>query len=402
MKQIIRLVMVAVALTLAAPLLTKAQTPAAGECTDEAKSTMYTEFLNNRKGKTAENPNGDQDVAFAAAKKYMTTCPTDDSAQAQYMKKWIASYEVGSRKAQFLLAYDKKNYPEMMTVGKQVLADDSNYVRGYILLGNIGYLASTGGNTSLNNESGTYAKQAIALLESGKTPDDWRPFANKEDALSWLNLSLGYMVKGNAPNDAIPYFLKAVRLESPLKKNPAPYYFIAESYEGLYAKEEAAYKEKYLGKPETTESKLAQENINQLIDRVIDAYARAVAASTETDAKTQAKKKEWMDRLTELYKYRNKSETGLTELVAGIMAKPLPDLPKPITTLPTPPASGTATPGSVPAAPANGSATTAPPAKSGSVSTTPAATSPAKATPAPTPTATPAKPKPKANHARRP
>jgi type II secretory pathway pseudopilin PulG len=399
MKQIIRLVMVAVVLALAAPLLTQAQTAAAGECTDEAKSAMYTEFISNRKGKTAENPNGNEDTAYAAAKKYMVTCPTDDSPQAQYMKKWIASYEVGARKAQFLSAYDKKNYPEMMTVGKQVLADDPNYVRATILLGYIGYLASLGNNTSLNNESVTYAKQAIALLESGKTPDDWRPFVNKEDALARLNVSLGFIQKASAPNDAIPYFIKAAGLESPLKKNPGVYYFIAESYEAIYAKEEAAYKEKYLGKAETTESKLAQENINQLIDRVIDAYARAVATSTGTDDTTKAKKKEWMDRLTELYKYRNKSETGVTELVAGIMAKPLPDLPKPITTLPTPPATGTATPSSAPAAPATGSTTTAPPAKAGAGSTPPVAPAAAK----PTPThAQAAKPKPKANHARRP
>ena len=136
MKHITRLVMVAALLALALPILAQAQTAAAGECTDEAKNALYTEFLNNRKGKTAENPNGDQDVAFTAAKKYVATCPTDESDQAKYMKKWIASYEVGSRKAQFLLAYDKKNYPEMMTVGKQVLADDPNYVRGYILLSN--------------------------------------------------------------------------------------------------------------------------------------------------------------------------------------------------------------------------------------------------------------------------
>jgi hypothetical protein len=380
MKHIIRLVMVAALFALALPTLAQtpaaqpaqpAQAAAAGTCTDEAKNALYTEFLNNRKGKTAENPTGDQDVAFTAAKKYMTTCPTDDSAQAQYMKKWIASYEVGSRKAQFLAAYDKKAYPEMLTVGKQVLSDDPNYFRANILLGYIGYLASLNKNTSLNAESATYAKQAIAGLESGKTPDDWRPFVNKEDALAWLNYSLGFMLKDSSPNEAIPFFMKAAKVESQLKKTPAPYFFIAEGYEAIYAKHEADYTAKYKDKPETPESKLASENINQLIDRVIDAYARAVALSTATDAATQQKKKEWMDRLTELYKYRNKSETGLNELVAGILAKPIPDLPQPITTLPAAPTGAT-----VPAAPATGNGVN-PPAKPGTVSPTPAKTTPA-------------------------
>jgi len=397
MKQTIRLIILAAMLAVALPFVSQAQTApaaAAGDCTDEVKAALYTEFLNNRKGKDQDHPNGDQDVAYAAAKKYMAACPTDDSAQAQYMKKWMASYEVGSRKAQFLLDYDQKKYAQMMTDGKAVLVDDPNYVRGYVLLGYIGYLSSLANNSALNGESANYAKQAISMLESGKTPDDWRPFVDKADALAWLNYSLGFMMKENAPNDAIPYFMKAAGLESPLKKSPLPYFFIAEGYEALYAKQEAAYKEKYLGKTETPESKLAQENINQLIDRVIDAYARSVALSTGTDAKAQQKKKEWLERLTELYKYRNKSDAGLNEMVAGIMSKPLPPLPTPITTLPTPP-------------PSTGTTTT-PPATTGGTVPAPTAATPApvnKTSTAPKPT-TPAttqaaKPKPKANHSRR-
>ncbi|MDX6611545.1 MAG: hypothetical protein QOD75_731 [Blastocatellia bacterium] len=397
MKQTIKLIIFATMLAVLLPLMSQAQTTpaaAAGECTDEVKSALYTEFLNNRKGKDQDHPNGDQDVAYNAAKKYMAACPADDSAQAQYMKKWMASYEVGSRKASFLLDYDQKKYAQMMTDGKAVLVDDPNYVRGYVLLGYIGYLASLANNSALNAESATYAKQAISMLETGKTPDDWRPFVDKGDALAWLNYSLGFMMKENSPNDAIPYFMKAAALESPLKKSPLPYFFIAEGYEALYAKQEAAYKEKYLGKTETPESKLAQENINQLIDRVIDAYARSVALSTGTDAKAQQKKKEWLERLTELYKYRNKSEAGLNELVAGIMSKPLPPLPTPITTLPTPP-------------PATGTTTT-PPATTGGTVPAPTAGNPApvnktSTAPKPTPPATTqaAKPKPKANHSRR-
>jgi len=392
MKQTIRLVILAAMLALTLPVMAQAQTPAAaaGGCTDDVKAALYTEFLNNRKGKDAEHPQGDQDVAYNAAKKYMAACPTDDSDQAKYMKKWMASYEEGDRKARFLAAYDKKEYASMMAAGKAVLADDPNYTRGYVLLGYIGYLATLAQNTSLNAESANYAKQAIAMLESGKTPDDWRPFVNKEDALAWLDYSLGYMLKDTSPNDAIAYFMKAAKIESDLKKKPAPYFYIAEGYEALYAKQEADYKEKYLGKAETPESKLASENINQLIDRVIDAYARAVALSTASDAKTQEKKKEWMARLTELYKFRNKSEAGVNELVAGILSKPLPDLPKPITTLPTPPATGATTPATSPAATpgATGAAPSATPAQPVNKATTPATT---QAT----------KPKPKANHSRR-
>ena len=394
MKQTIKLVIIAAMLALTLPVMAQGQTAAAsGTCTDDAKNALYNEFLFNRKGKTPEAPNGDQDVAYNAAKKYMAACPTDDSEQAKYMKKWMASYEVGDRKARFLAAYDSKDYATMMTTGKAVLADDPNYTRGYVLLGYIGYLATLAKNTSLNAESANYAKQAIAMIESGKTPDDWRPFVNKEDTLAWLNYSLGFMVKDTSPNDAISYFMKAAKIESALKKNPAPYFFIAEGYETLYAKQEADYTRMYKDKPETPESKLAAENINQLIDRVIDAYARAVALSTASDASTQDKKKEWMARLTELYKYRTKTDgAGVNEMVAGILAKPLPEMPKPITSLPTP-ATGATTPagGTAPSV----TPTTTPPAKPAAATTTPA---PKPTAPAPTQAA---KPKPKSNHRRR-
>ncbi len=401
MKQTIRLVILAAMLAVGLPALTKAQTGtgSAGECTEENKAKLYTQYYENRKDH--------QDVAYDAAKKYLAACPDlpADDVYGKTLKKFIGLYEAATRKAQFLEAYDKKNYADVMTLGKQVLTDDPAYVRANILMGYVGYLASLGGNTSLNADSANYAKQAIGLLEAGKTPDDWRPFLNKDDALAWLNYSLGYTYLKTSPSDAIPYFLKAARMESSLKKNPATYYFIAVAYEtGPYAKLSDEYNAKFKGQTESPESKLAQANINQVVDRAIDAYARAVALSTATDAKTQQTKKEWMDRLTELYKYRNKSETGLNELVAGILSKPLPDVPMPLTTLPTPPATGATAPVTPPpAGTQSGTATATPPAptKPGAISTTPAKTTTAPKTTTPSTSQT-TKPKPKANHRRRP
>ena len=65
-----------------------------------------------------------------------------------------------------------------------------------------------------------------------------------------------------------------------------------------------------------------------------------------------------MDDLTGLYKFRNKNatEANVTELVTGVMEKPIPDLPTPITSLPA--ATPGATPATTPAANGNGAATT--------------------------------------------
>src|SRR5712691_10408064 len=109
--------------------------------------------------------------------------------------------------------------------------------------------------------------------------------------------------------------------------------------DGPRAKLTEEYKAKYT--VESPESKLALANINQMTDRQIDAMARAAALATNA-----ADKKTVMDALTDLYKDRNnKSDAGLNELVAGILAKPLPEFPTPLTSLPTP-ASTPATSGS--------------------------------------------------------
>lgn len=345
MKQPIKLLMLAAMLTFLFPIAMEAQAPAAatGSCTDEAKNALYTKFLANRKGKTAETPAGDQEVAYNTTREYKTLCPADESAQAKYMAKWGASYEVAARKSQFLSAYDKKSYAEMVTLGKQVLADEPDYVRGYVLLGIVGYLASASGNNSLNAESLPFARKAIELLEAGKTPDEWKPYAGKDDALAWLNYSIGHALKAS-PVEALPYLLKAARTEGDFKKNPLTFIGIAQAYEnGYYAKQEAAYAG-HIGKPESPEQQLALQNIYQTVDRIVDAYARAIALAG-AEPKFQQAKATWVQAATDLYKFRNKdSDAGLSELLSGVLQKPLPEIPTPIAPVPTAPATPAASP----------------------------------------------------------
>lgn len=65
--------------------------------------------------------------------------------------------------------------------------------------------------------------------------------------------------------------------------------------------------------------------IDLTADRVIDAYARAVAVCG-TDAGCQAKKAEWTQKLTGFYKSRhNGSDAGLEEFIRGVLRSPLPE-----------------------------------------------------------------------------
>ena len=63
------------------------------------------------------------------------------------------------------------------------------------------------------------------------------------------------------------------------------------------------------------------------MDRIIDAYARAIA-SAGTDPKTEQSRKEWLTQMTNYYKFRHGgSDAGLDEFIKSALQKPVP--PKP-------------------------------------------------------------------------
>ncbi len=357
------------------------------QCTQENKDAWYAAFRESFKT--------DPVKAYDSAKKYLTACSAEDTQITQYLKKWVGAYDKENRKVLLpQLLYKEKKYPEAFTLGKEILTDEPENLTVLIDLGYGGYLAATAKNNSFKADAINYAKKALQLIDSGKTVDNWYPFGNKNEALAYLNYSIGALTLPQDPSSALSYLIKAAQFESDLKKLPFFYAYIAGAYEnGPYAKLSEAYKQ-YANKDETPESKLALANINQVVDRMIDAYARAVATAG-SDPKFQAAKPEWVESLAQWYKYRHdKSDAGMNELVASILTKPLPPEPTPLTSLPP-----SATPAATPAS-GNGS----PGANSGSGTNT---NLPASSTQPASKTTTPASPnktgvpiKPRSNHPR--
>ena len=338
MKRTIKLLVLAATFTVfAAPAL--AQTK---ECNEENKGVWYGTFLKNFKGDPAQ-----QKIAYDAAKTYLTSCPADAADKAaEYMQnKFVVPYEkmsaATSLKTQFEEAFTKKNYADQIRLGKEVVAVEPDNTAAYIIMGTAGL-----GDPAMLNDSSQYAKKAIEMLEAGKP---FAPLGSKDQALAYLNYELGKAALKATPADAIPYLLKAARLESELKKNPQLYVDLGNAYgEGPIATQSEEYRTKYANATESPESKLAIENLNQFIDRQIDAFARATALTTNP-----AGKKALMELLTGLYKDRNKSDDGVNELLTKILATPIPDIPTPLTALPTPPPTPTpsATPTPTPTKP---------------------------------------------------
>ena len=173
-----------------------------------------------------------------------------------------------------------------------------------------------------------YARKAIQQIEAGKAPAEWAPFKGKDDTLAYLHYAVGFMTLKTDPSQAIDSLLKAAQLESDIKKTPSTYYFLAVAYEaGPYKTLSSDYQAKFANKPETPESKAALEKLNVVMDRIIDAYARAIAAAG-TDPKTQQNRTDWTAKLLTYYKFRHEgSDAGMNEFIAAALQKPLP--PKP-------------------------------------------------------------------------
>ena len=322
-------------------------------CSTEGKDALYAAIRKNLTDNQAK--------AYEDAKKYLA-CPADQVSESQqkiidYLKKFVAKYEAASKKNDYRTRiYNEQKYAEGYALGKEILSTEPDNLKVLVDLGANGYLVLPLKNPTLTAEALGYATKALQMIEAGKTIDDWQPLESKDVAVAYLNYTIGTITLEKDPAAALKNLLKAAQFETPLKKSPYTYAYIAGAYEtGPYAKQSDEYNLKHKGKDETPESKLALANINQLVDRMIDAYARAVSLAG-TDPKFSTVKATWNDNLTNLYKFRNNDKTdGLNELIAGIMSKPLPPEPTPITVLPAGPATPAATPAGNTGSPQSGS-----------------------------------------------
>ena len=292
----------------------------AQETDDPVKIEIYKRFVDNR----LPNPA----AAYQAARDYLNKYNKDKDQYTDYLSKWTAAYERDERKRNLPIYINEKKFAEAYSTGARILSDEPNYLRAQIDLGYAGYLAASAKNEQFNSTALDYARTAIQAIESGKSPNEWAPFKGKDDTLAYLNYAVGYLTLKTSPDQAIDSLIKAAQYESDIKKTPSTYYFLAVAYEsGPYKTLSAAYQKDFADKPETPASKAALEKLGTVMDRIVDAYARAIAAAG-TDAKTQQSRTEWTAQMTTYYKFRhNNTDAGLTEFISSALQRPLP--PKP-------------------------------------------------------------------------
>ena len=307
-------------------------TPDAAAAAKAACTDLYTKWRENYNKPDAAL----QKSAYETGKEFVAKCPSDE--YISYVQKWIPKYEAAAQGVQLDKQYRDavaaKDWKNVVAHGKQLTAKEQDNLPVYVMMA---YAGSQSRDKTLYADATSAARRATSLVEAGKadafTPEQWKSlgFANRNELISWLNYTQGFFSFDTAPAESANLLVKAVQNEGAIKKDPSTYYLLSLAYQKAeYAPQAQDYQANCAGKDLTDECKVKLDKLNLVVDRIIDAHARAVALTTDA-----AKKKELMGQLEGFYKFRNNDQTtGLDALISNIQSKPL--LLPSAQTMPTP------------------------------------------------------------------
>jgi len=285
---------------------------------DADKEQLYARFSQNRRLQNGER----QRLAYEDGRDYIKRFGNDVDPHLAEVRRFVAEYERVRHNFELHEAHAAKKYAKAFEIGRATLKKEPQNFYVLATLTQAGYDNAQSGDASLNEETIGYAKAAIAMAE-GEKLEHADPFANVEDAQGYLNFTLGWFLRPQSPVEAAEAFTKAAKSGSTYKEHPLTYNLLGASIlKGEYAQVAAEYNTKFGNKPPSSEQQAMWQRVSKLGERVIDAYARAVALSTRPEqAEGKAK---MLAQLTALYKgFHNNSDAGLDELIAKVLSTPL-------------------------------------------------------------------------------
>lgn len=318
-------------------------------CADTAGQTeLDTAFRSKYAGNLA-----DRKAAVDAGKRFLEkygACETTKDF-SDYLKSYLPGMEKKIKEDEGAIAktalytrfnngFKAENWDEVYAAGKDVLAQEPDNLDVILVLGSIGYDQSFKKNYKWNDDTLRYAKMAIQKLNEGKTSPKFGIFQytynNKDNALGWMNLTVGYIMyyAQNNKKDALQYLYKASQANSDTKTNPVVFETIGRYYleeTGRIAEQvktkAAAMSDsdtKEVKDQKTAEIKGLVALLNGNAERAIDAYARAYKV-TKTDAATKAYRDGLYAKIQNLYTVRFQKSDGIDTYIAGVVGKPMPD-----------------------------------------------------------------------------
>lgn len=306
-------------ITLASTSLAQRNPSMPSQISDTEKEELFARYSDNKKQPNPER----QRLAYEAARDYVKRYGGDVDSNLSELRRFVAQYERVMRSYALHEAYLTKKYAKVFEIGRENLKKDPDSFYVLATLTQAGYENAQTGDTALNEETIGYAKAAIALFDSGKITH-YDPFETATAAEGFLNFALGWFLRDHSPVEAAASLTRSVKSGAGIKDDPLVYNLLGIAIlKGEYAQLAAEYNAKFGNQLPSPEQQAMWQKLAKVGDRVIDAYARAVVLSTKPEH-AEAKTK-MMARLASLYKsFHNNSDAGLNELIANVLARPLP------------------------------------------------------------------------------
>ncbi len=311
----------------------------------DENAALYQQYLDNYKGNIEQKK-----IAIKAGKEYIEKYgdDADFKPQIEYLKKAILELENivnccepdidPKYYREFDQAFKNKNWDDLFETGAKILDREPEFVDIALVLASVGFdsLVENKDKTFLR-QTLYYAEKSIKLLESGAKSERYGVFEyeyktkefpdGRANALGWMHYFIGYIkhFHFSQREQAVSYLYKSITYKSETRERPIIYVLIGEFYQNELFRLEQQEKRQIESYPDNTPERDAKTNA--LLDRAIDAFARAYFAAKsepETDKKTL---QIIFDKLQELLKMRdkNKSTFDFDKLISNIIAKPMPD-----------------------------------------------------------------------------
>ncbi|MCS6874265.1 MAG: hypothetical protein N2Z23_08290 [Pyrinomonadaceae bacterium] len=282
-----------------------------------AQSKEKDELFNKIAKLTQKKKPEEIDKAYQLSKEFLAKFGNDTDEKTKKIQEFVLNY----RLMKFNQLLNQAKIKEAIPYGKEILESDPE--NSYVTM-NIAYagyeLYTKNQDKSLAKEATEYAAKTIQLFQNGKLPKEFAPFKDKDEAEALMHYVIATFAVDSDIKQAAKHFYQSIQFNSQIKTQFYPYYVIAFYYEKLYENSIKELNQKPEIKPDD-ESKI-REKINTIIDRMIDAYARAVKLSENMD---NPLKVELRNRLIEAYKFRHQTEKGIEEYLSKVVNTPMPD-----------------------------------------------------------------------------
>lgn len=303
-------------LTLSA-IATNAQTP----CDTDAQTVIYNRFLEQAKAPLLQRA-----TASLTAKEYLTKfaeCTTEPEKKInEFLKDWLDRYEAAVTDFNCSTAVNRQP-ARAFELCKPYLARDPENLRAYLLLSHAGIKS---GDKKLRPETVRAARKALGLVKSGKSVERWQVAETKDEAVATLEFYAAYYTIDTTPAETATTMSALARSNSSFNKDPNTFFYLAQALQQSELKKlKAEYVQTCGGSDPPDTCDASWTKIESVMDRIIDAYARAIVLSTgkpEFAPIAVVAKPE----LAKVYRVRHEKGTDaeIEKFIAGVLSTPIP------------------------------------------------------------------------------